>query len=68
MAEKMTEREITERKLIARAYKQGRKDFAKEVITRLEEDYHSCIGEYNDGIDDAIRVIEEMAGDSDGRD
>jgi uncharacterized protein (DUF2164 family) len=66
MATKMTEREITERKLIARAYKQGRKDFAKEVITRLEEDY-PCTGEYNDGIDDAIRVIEEMAGDSDGR-
>ena len=64
MAEKMTDREY----FYNLGYCMGEKEFAAKVIERLKRDYaDTCNSAYNDGIDDAIMVIEEMAGDSDGR-
>lgn len=65
MAKKMTEREQF---YYGKGYVQGKIDFAKEVVERLKKDYaDTCNSEYNDGIDNAMRVIDEIAGDLDGR-
>ena len=46
----------------------GEKEFAAKVLERLKRDYaDTCNSAYNDGIDDAMRVIDEMVGDLDGR-
>lgn len=64
MAKKMTDSEY----FYNMGYCMGVKEFAAKVIERLKRDYaDTCIGEYNDGIDDAIMVIDEMAGESNGR-
>lgn len=61
MTEKMTERERTERRLIEMAYRNGRKDFAKEVIEKLEDCYlddeRAMAVQYNLGVGAAIREV-----------
>lgn len=68
---KMTEREITERKLIARAYKQGRKDFAKDVITALKKEIDNDTDDfgvgYACGLDRATLIIKRLVGGDDDR-
>lgn len=68
MAKKMTEREQF---YYGKGYVQGKIDFAKEVMERI-----GCIeacddDEYNMGADwavcEALRIIDEMVGGSDGR-
>jgi len=64
MAEKMTDSEY----FYNLGYCMGEKEFAAKVIERLKRDYaDTCNSEYNDGIDDAIMVIDEMAGANDVR-
>ena len=62
MSEKITDREY----FYNLGYCMGEKEFAAKVIERLKRDYaDTCNSAYNDGIDDAMRVIDEMVGGSD---
>jgi hypothetical protein len=63
----MNERERTERQLIKRAYNQGRKDLAKDVINKLQcFREHSALDYVGVGVIDALKnEITKMVGGSD---
>ena len=68
MAEKMTEREQF---YYGKGYVQGKIDFAKEAAERISR-IDICYGDdYEMGVDwavcEALKIIDEMVGDSDGR-
>ena len=57
--------------LVKQAYEKGRQDFAKEVMERVGC-IETCYGDdYDMGVDwavcEALRIINEMVGGSDGR-
>lgn len=64
----MNERERTEQQLIKRAYNQGRKDLAKDVINKLQYfREHSALDYVGVGVIDALKnEITKMVGGSDG--
>ena len=68
MAEKMTEREQF---YYGKGYVQGKIDFAKEVMERIGCIETCCNEEYDMGVDwavcEALKIINEMVGVSDGR-
>jgi hypothetical protein len=68
MAKKMTEREQF---YYGKGYAQGKIDFAKEVMERIGC-IETCYGDdYDMGVDwavcEALKIINEMVGGSDGR-
>lgn len=68
MAEKMTEREQF---YYGKGYVQGKIDFAKELAERIGC-IETCYGDdYDNGVDyavcEALQIINEMVGDSNGR-
>lgn len=60
--EKMTEREITERRLIKMAYRKGRKDFAKMLIKRFNPDRPPTSEGTYYYKDEILEIIKEMVG------
>ena len=65
--EKMTEREITERRLIKMAYRKGREELAKMLIQRFDPDRPPTSEDAYYYKDEILEIIKEMAGVDDGR-
>lgn len=60
--ERMTEREITERRLIKMAYRKGREELAKMLIKRFDPDRPPTSEGAYYYKDEIIEIIKEMAG------